>query len=265
MHEGKNGSSRKRRHMRIKVLLVLCVAATYVLLLIPYMIHANLGNSGSVIYSNEIMLESLPEAVQELCRLRGIMTPVILLVKHPLPDRVTMVVTSEKISLDTVVEMTDYIVNWRVDWRDFSSLNPVDQTFERFAIANVRQLGPLESNAEIFFSTQLGRIIHSLSRVDFYAGPILVILCITVFLQGRLALWNLPAIFGCYSLQVWRLNALAYGHHLVVAAESEYFGYFFAVLLPLSIYAWHFERSKGGQYIADKMRALSEALGLSRE
>jgi len=110
--------------------------------------------------------------------------------------------------------MTDYIVDWRVNWRDFDFVNLVDQTFDRFVVASVKQIGPLESSIEILFSTPLGWIIDDLSTANFYGGPILVVLCITVLLQKRLALWNLPAIFGCYSLQIWRLNALAHEHHL---------------------------------------------------
>jgi len=257
-----NKSSGRWKHTGKKVLLISCIVVMYAFLLIPYLYHANLENAGVIIYGNEIALESLPGDVQEVCKLRGIVTPVVLLVQHLNPEWVTMVITSRKFSLGTVIEMSDYVVNWRVDWRDF---NLVDQTFQRFAIADVRQPGPFESSIESLLSTQLGSIVYDLSKIDFYAGPVLVVLCLTVLLQGRLALWSLPAAVACYSFQVWQLNAIAYEHHLTVAVEWEYFGYLFVALLPLALYAWHFERSWGGRSTAKKMKALSQALGLSRE
>ena len=169
-------------------------------------------------------------------------------------------IASEKTLLGTVVEMSDYIVSWRVNWRDFNLAN---QVFHRFAVANVRQLDPLESFIETLLSAQEGQIIYDLSKATFYGGPVLIIFLITLLLQGRLALWNLIAIPGCYSFEVYWLNQLAYRHYFAVLVEWEYFGYAFVVLLPLAIYAWHFERSWGGRPIANKMRALSRILGLS--
>jgi len=244
------------------ILLNSCVVVIFVFLLIPYLIHANLDNVGVVIYCNETTLESLPEDIQEICMLRGFVTPVVLLVKHLRPTYVTMVIALEKFSLGTVVEMSEYVVNWRVDWRDF---NLADQNFERFAIANVGKLDPFESSIETLLLTKTGLIVHELSRINFYAGSILVVLSATLLIQGRLALWNLPAIFGCYSFQVWRLNVIANKHHLYVASEWKYFGYYFIILIPLALYLWYFELSPGGRRTAEKMRALSQALGLLRE
>jgi len=264
-HQRKNEpTSRKRRVLRaLSVAILIClIAIPYIFLLVPYMVHANLDNAGIVMYSEETTLDSLPEGVQKLLRERGFNTPVVILVKHLKPEWITMVITSEKFPHGSFIEMSDYVVNWRVDWRDFSF---VEQTFDRFAIAEVKQLDQFYSCIERMPLNQSGRILHELSRINFYASPILIVFCLTILLQRRFALWNLAAVLGLNSLQVFWLNAIATEHNVYVAPEADYFGYFFLVLIPLALYAWHFERSLGGRSIADKMRALSQALGLSRE
>jgi len=254
-------SKRKRGKQPVKKLLLFSIVVIfYVAFLIPYMFHTSLGDAAVVIYNNETTLDLLPTDIQEILKLRGISTPVILLVKHLYPEWVASVITSESFQVNSVVEMSDYVVNWHVDWRDFSF---IDQKFDRFVIANVKQVDSFSSGVEMLLMDQQSWILYEVSRIDFNAGPILVVFSLVMLFQGRLALWNLPAIFSGYSLQVWRLNSMAYAHNVYVATESKYFGYFFIVLVPLALYAWHFERSKGGQFIADKMRALSDALGLS--
>jgi len=260
--EDKSKSSKRILQVSSKAIVIFCILLIYFLLLIPYTVHLNLGNAGVVIYNEEIALEFLPHGVQELARERGFATPVILLVKHPIQEWTSMVITSKSFSVGTVVEMSDYVVNWRVDWRDF---NFAGQAFQRLIIANVKQLDPFESSIETVFSTPQGWILYDVSRVDFYAGPVLVVFALTMLLQKRLALWNIPALVGFYSFQTWRLNTLAYVHRLPVDVELEYFGYLFVAMLPLVLYIWHFERSSGGHFIAEKMKALSHALGLLRE
>jgi hypothetical protein len=259
-------SRRKGRFRRRKILsvscvgiMVFCIALIYVLLLIPYLVHANLDNAGVVVYSEEIALDSLPEGVQGLCKERGFVTPVVLLAKHLKPEWTTMVITSESFQVGTVVEMSDYVINWRVDWRDF---NFVDQTFDRFAIASVQPVDPFFSSIEKMLLDQRGLILHELSRIDFNVGPVLIVFSLTILLQRRLALWNLPAIFGLYSIQSWRFNEIAYQHNGYVPPEWKFFSYFFIILIPLAFYAWHFERSEGGRVFAEKMKILSRALGL---
>lgn len=254
---------RKKEKLPVKRLLLFSiVVALYVSLLIPYLFHTSLGHAGVVIYSNVTTLDSLPTGIQEILKLRGINTPAILLVKHLYPEWTTMVITTESFPVNSVVEMSDYIVNWHVDWRDFSF---VDQTFDRFVIASVKQVDSFSSSIEMMLLDPQSWILIELSRIDFNVGPILVVFSLVFLFQRRLALWNLPAIFSGYSLQVWRLNAMAYEHNVYVAPEWKYFGYFFIILVPLALYAWHFERSEGGRVFAEKMKILSRALGLPGE
>jgi len=256
-------AKRKKEKLTVKKLFLFSiVVALYISFLIPYLFHASLGDAGVVVYSNETTLNSLPTDIQEILKLRGINTPALLLVKHLYPEWVTLVITSESFPVNSVVKMSDYVVNWHVDWRDF---NFIHQIFDRFAIANVRQIDSFSSSVEMMLLDQQSSILFELSRIDFNVGPILVVFSLALLFQGRLALWNLPGIFSGYSLQVWCLNNMAYAHNVYVVPEWKYFGYFFFVLVPLSFYAWHFERSKGGRFIVDRMRALSQALGLSRE
>jgi len=254
---------RKKEKLSVKRLLLFSIVLTlYVSFLIPYLFHTSLGHAGVVIYSNEATPDSLPTGIQEILRLRGINTFAIMLVKHLYPEWVTMVITSESFPVNSVVEMSDYVVDWCVDWRDF---NFIGQTFDRFAITSVKQVDSFSSSIEMMLFNQQSWILLELSRLDFNVGPIVVVLSLAVLFQRRLALWNLPAIFSSYSLQVWRLNTMAYEHNVYVTPEWKLFGYFFIVLVPLSLYAWHFERSEGGRIFAEKMKILSRALGLPGE
>jgi len=251
-----------KRRLNIKtILLVLGVLLVYFALLIPYVVHANLNNAGIVVYSRDITIESLPKDIQEICRLRGINPTTLLLVKHTNPKWTTIVITSSQFSNNEMVEITYYVVNWRLDWRD---INLVDQRFDRFAIANLKLLSPFESWVESALSNQLGGYLRDLSLADFYVGPVFLVLCITLLTVKRLAVWNIPAIWGCYSFQVLMSNMLARSHNVYVATEWSYFGYLFLGLLPITVYLWHYEKTEAGQSVAGKMKAVSKFLGLLR-
>jgi len=257
--------SPKKKHSRRRyVLLLISIISMYVIIFpIPYLVHNNLDNAGIVTYAEDVPMTSLPKSIQEICKLRGISKPTIQLVKHVEPEWVTLVVSSLRYPIGSAVEMTDFIVEWYVDWRDF---NFAERDFQKLVISNIKELDAIESFVEKMLLVQERTIgVYDLSRVTFYGGPILFVLCLTILVQKRLALWNLPALFSCYSFQIWCLNILAYKHHLTVSIEWEYFGYLFIVLIPLSIYAWHFERSIGGRSAANKMKALSQILGLIGE
>lgn len=260
MNEEKKAKPRKPSRRRIILLIVLVILMYIIIFPIPYIIHTNLDNAGIVIQSTEIPLKSLPRDIQELCNLRGIYKPHRLIVKHVEPERITLVISSKSYQVGTVVEMFDFIANWIVDWRDFNFAN---QPFDKLVISDLKQLGYHESLIErMLFNTQGTIGLFTLSKVTYYGGPVLFILCLTILVQRRLALWNIPALISSYSFQVWVQNLLAFGHKLHVATELTYFGYVFVALFPASIYAWHFERSPGGRYVAKRMKSLSRSLGL---
>ena len=245
----------------MKVIIFPMIVVFYVGFLIPYLYHASSTRGGFVVYSSQKPFDSFPANIQEMIGLGGINVPQVLLVNHIYPEWTAMVISPQNFPVDSIVEVFDIVAIWHVDWHDFNLAD--NQAFETLAIANVRQMGLFESSVEALYSSQLGWVFYNLSTIDFYAGPVLVVFSLTILFQRRIALWNLPAIFGLYSIQFWRLNALALAHNVAVDPEWQTFGYFFVVLLPLAVYAWHYERSPGGQNVADKMRALSRALGLS--
>jgi len=251
----------EKRAFAARIFLAASIMIIYLLLSMPYLIHTNLGNAGTIAYSKQTTIESLPKDVQEICKLRGFNPTAVLLVKHAYPRWTTLVVASSEFSTGALVEMYDYIVDWRVNWRDF---NLIDQAFDRLAVTEVKQLDPPESWIEGTLSNPFGGYLLDLSLVDFYVGPVLTVLCVTLLASRRLALWNTPAIWGFYSFQVWMATMIASIHNIYMAPEWTYFGYSFLGLLPLTIYIWHFEQTEAGKSIADKMRAISKFLGLAK-
>ncbi len=234
-----------------------------IILPIPYIIHVNLGNAGIVTYNKDIDLKMLPPKIQQICRLRGITTPTLLMVRHVAPNWITLVIATEQYPTGVAVEMSEHIIEWYVDWRDFDLAN---QAFQKLAISKVERLKEHEAFIEqLLYATKGPISLHSISKAAFYGGPVLFILCLTLIVQKRLAVWNLTALISAYSFQIWCLNTLASTHHIAVNTEWEYFGYMFFVMIPLSLYAWYFERSEGGHTLARKMWALSRLLGIMRE
>ncbi len=256
IQEGARASSRGApQRLAISILLILL----YVVLLLPFVYHVNLDN-GVVIQSREIGLESLPEHIREICILRGITSPSLLFIDHNSPDWSIMVISPQGFPVGSAVELWDYVVNWRVDWRDFGFTNRLlggNYVFDRFAVASVRELGSIESAVENLLTTPYGRLLYEVSRANFYGGPVLFTLLITFLLERRVALWNLPAIFALYSFGVWRLNVVMMDHGLYVPLETRYFGYVFIACIPAIIYLWRFERKPLGRKIAEKLRTLS--------
>lgn len=261
---GVNIDVKKRAPKRLFLLLIFGVVMIFTIILpIPYIVHTNLGNAGIVIYNKDIDLKMLPPKIQQICRLRGLTTPILLLVRHVEPDWITMVITTEQYPSGVAVEMSEHIIEWYVDWRDFDLAN---QAFQKLAISKVERLKEHEAFIEqMLYATRGPLSLHNLSKATFYGGAVIFILCLTLIVQKRLAVWNLPALISAYSIQFWCLNTLASTHHIAVNTEWEYFGYMFFVMIPLSLYAWYFERSEGGHTTAKKMWALSRILGIMRE
>lgn len=252
---------RKWKTIAKKALAGSFILVIYLILLIPYVTHLNLKNTGAIVYSERVSLESLPQDVQDICTLRNFRVTTLLLVKHSNPDWKTLVITSGEFPMGSFVELSHYIVNWRVDWRDFRL---VDQPFDMLAIADVGQLDPLESEIENIYVNPLGKYLYYVFQLNFYIGSILLVLGLTLLIEGRLALWNLAAALGCYSFQVWLINILAAGHGISVETEWRYFGYLFFGLIPVAISLRRFEHSEAGRSTGRKLEAISKALGLSK-
>lgn len=252
---------RKWKTIAKKSLMGSMIVALYLILLIPYVTHLNLGDTGVVVYSRGVSLESLPQSIQDICTLRNFEVTTLLLVRHSNPDWTRLVVSSSEFSIGSFVELSHYIVNWRVDWRDFRLIN---EPFDSLAIANVKQLDPLEATIENIFFSPLGEYLYYVFQIDFYVGSILLVLGLTLLIEGRLALWNLAAVLGCYSFQVWLTNTIAAVHHISVETEWRYFGYLFFGLIPVAIYLRHFEHSEAGRGTKEKIESASKALGLSK-
>ena len=257
---GRSSTSYPRLRVAFRVAVCILAISLYVFLLLPFVIHVNL-DSGIVLESRPIELESLPVHIREMCALRGISSPSLLMVEHRYPDWSTMVISTKNFLVGDFVELHDYVVNWRVDWRDFGFANRLlerNYVFDRFAITNVRRLSDVESAFEnLLLGPSYGELLYMISEGVFYAGPVMLTLFIAFFLQRRLALWNLPAMFAFYSFEVWRLNTVMIDHGLYVPTEMVFFGYAFVACIPAILYLWRFERKPLGRKIAEKLKTLS--------
>jgi len=230
---------------RGKAGLALVILFCYPLLLMPYIVHTNIKDCGIVKESKVIPLDSLPEDIQDVIAFKP--NCAVLLVEQSVSRIRAAIITDKLQKPGTVIEVTDKIIDWYVDWHEYRFF---DRSFKVLIVGQVQPLGPLESFVETILSLRFGSAIFSLSKMVFFVGPLLLIVYLTLFFKHRFYLWNVPAVISLYSLGIFMGNMVGGAHQMVISDYWRYFGYLFMPLIPLTfLFSKYEESEEGGRQI----------------
>jgi len=245
-----------------KKLLTILIIIIYLILLVPYIIASNAGESGIVIENRMIDVHSLPNDIQDLLIYKNYSYNVIL-IEDPATnveklegksakERKT-IISKENLEKGSFVRIDDMTTDIYV-----TSYNIIDQPFEKLVIGDVKkasfggiietmndglmQLNDYISN-DIFDVSQ----IVTISKVDFYAGGLLVVLVLSFLFHRMFALWNIPAIATLYSFQFFLTIIVGFMNKLKIETSILIFGFIFIPTLLLTYWVKGYEESESGK------------------
>ncbi|MCX9012407.1 MAG: hypothetical protein OIN66_14975 [Candidatus Methanoperedens sp.] len=231
-------------------------------LLVPYIIASNAGESGVVISNQRMDRSSLPSDVQDLLIYKNDSYNVIL-IEDPVTDVsklkgktakerkvVLSKATQDKGSFIRVDDLTTDIY--------VTSYSIIDQPFEKLIIGDPVSAefgGVIETiNSEMeqlnsYISSDIFNLseIVAVSKVDFLAGGLLVVLVLTILFHRMVALWNIPAIATLYSFQSFLAIVVSFLNKLEVEGISLMFGFLFILTLPLTLWMKKYEETEEGR------------------
>ena len=234
----------KQKRWALVIFLFLC----YFVLLAPYAVHTNLNkvDAGIVADLKTVSVQSLPEDIRDVvfgdeCT--------VLLVEDSISDVKTIIITEQSphslsIHKGDVIEITDKIIEWYVDWHAYQFF---DKKFDVLIVGDVEQISAIESGIEKILSSRIGSPIFSLSKAIFLFAPLLLITYISFSFRNRFYLWNIVAILALYSLEVFVSSTVGSVHHIAISGMWKYFGYLFVMLIPFTFLFSRYEESEEGQ------------------
>lgn len=245
-----------------KKLLTILIIVIYLILLVPYIIASNAGESGVVIENRMMDVHSLPNDIQDLLIYKNYSYNVIL-IEDPATD-------VEKLGSKSVKERKAIISKERQEKGSFvriddittdiyvTSYKIIDQPFEKLIIGDVKkakfadaieimnnglqQLNDYLSD-DIFNISQ----IVAISKVDFYVGGLLFVLVLSFLFHRMFALWNIPAIATLYSFQFFLTMVVGFLNKLKIEQSILIFGFIFIPMLPLTFWMKGYEESESGK------------------
>jgi len=247
--------------MKVKLIIFLLFSC-YFLALMPYIVHTNLASAGAGVIKavHVVHLQTLPTDLRDVTAfIVGEMgdseskekdSVFALLLRDSVSNERTavLVVASQSSGFRSgeVVEVTDKIVDWFVDWHAY---NFFGEQFSNLIVGRVEQVSEFESAVEGMLGGPGGAAIFSLSKLTFYIAPFLLFPFVSRF---RFRLWLFPAIVSAYAFEIFLFNSFAYLHALKVSDMSRYFGYSFIFFALLSFILWRFEESELGKRKIEK-------------
>jgi hypothetical protein len=207
-----------------KGILVIVLFLCYFVLLTPYVVHTTLSevDGGIVNDLKTVSVQSLPADIQDVAAFNDECT--VLLVADSVSGVKKVLITQKTphslgVSKGDVVEVTDKIIEWYVDWHAYQFF---DKKFNALIVGDVGQIGAIEASIEKLLSSCTGSAIFSISMVIFALAPLLLILYISYSFRKRFYLWNIPAILALYSFEVFILTMVGGMHHVAMGGIWNY-------------------------------------------
>lgn len=236
---------------RNKKILSILIIYFYLVLLVPYIIASNAGEAGIVIDSQKIDSDYLTDDVRDLLVYKNESFNFILIedqlkkvkdMEGTLSKENMLVISKEPqekgsfIKIDKI-ESDMYVPN--------NIIPAVNFTFDKLIVGDSKKV----KFGEVIEVTNYYGInfILVLSKMDFLAGGILVVLFLSYLRQKAIALWNISAMITCYSFQFFLVNMIASLNKLNVDSIILLFGFLFIPFLPLTFKTMKFEETGEGK------------------
>ena len=227
----------------------------YLIILIPYVIISNAGETGIVIDRQNINSGYLSEDMRDIL-INQSDSYNIIVIEDIYPKEIVqisnewdqvakekkIILSGEDAKIGSFVRIDD-VRNYM--YVPYNVLPPLNQSFEKFITGNPEKAqfgGVIES----IYNNNLV-LIYPISKLTFYMGGLLVMLILTYLLHNKLKLWNIPAIITCYSFQFFLGNMIASMNHLKIETTFLLFGFIFILTIPVTFKLRNFEDTIEGK------------------
>jgi hypothetical protein len=248
--------AQNKKSMSILIIII------YFILLVPYIIISNAGESGIVIENQKVDMNSLPDDIQDLLIYKNDSINIIL-IEDPTTNVIKLngksakerklVLSKKAQEKGSFVMIDDITTNIYV-----TSYNIIDQPFEKLIIGNavkaefasiiektnsyIKQLNNYISSDIFNFS-----VIVAISKIDFLVGGLLVVVVLIFLFDKMVALWNIPAILTLYSFQSFFAVVVSFLNKLEVDTSSLVLGLLFIPAIPITFWLQRYETSENGR------------------
>lgn len=227
----------------------------YLILMVPYTIISNAGETGIVIENQKISVDSLSTDIQDLL-INKKDSYNIVLIEDVYPKQINQITlernqvakerkiilsreTQEKGSFVRIDSMTTYM------YITYNAIPALNKSFEKLIIGDTKK-ARFGKIIEIISRYNLTPILI-LSKIDVLAGGFLVVLLLSFLLHRTIALWNIPAIITCYSFQSFLANIVSGMNQLEVDSTYLLFGLLFVPALLFVFKLKTFEETIDGR------------------
>lgn len=221
----------------------------YIPLLLSFSVGYNLKEAGIVSESKGVSTQSFPIDIQDVLKSQK-ENYVVLMVNNNITSKKWAIVLfrgdGSNYTEGTVIEIKDKLIDWKVNWREYSF---ADQRFDEFVVGEVEELNSLESLILIILhSGLLGFILYVVSGLTFIFGGLIVVWSLNYLLQQSTSLWNLPAVLCCYSFEFLFFSFISVIHPIAGKPHSSEMlylflgsGFIFIFSGIFTIFLWKFE------------------------
>jgi len=245
-----------------KKLLTIFILIIYLILLVPYIITSNAGESGVVIENQRMDVHSIPNDIQDLLIYKNNSYNAIL-IEDPVTNveklegksakERKVIISTESQEKGTFVRIDGITTDIYV-----TSYNIIDQPFDKMIIGDAKKakfadvIGSINNeleNLNKYFSDDIFDIsqIVGISQLDFYIGGLLVVLILSFLFHRMFAIWNIPAIATLYSFQFFLTIIVEFLNKMKIEKSILIFGFMFILMLPLTLWMKRFEESENGK------------------
>ena len=230
---------RKRKPRQSGRWAVLLVAA-YLLLLVPYVIAVNSGESGIVKEVQTVDVASLPSDIQDLLITKTAPYHMILIEDpiYSVKNSNGQVTKERKLIFSTDPALVGDFVrvdNTLTNFHAPPTIVPIaGQSYDTIIIGDVKEAA-FGRVVEVMNNLGLAPLLF-VSQIIYLAGGLLLV-GILAWLPRRLpSLWNIPALVACYSFQFFIAGRIASMNHIETDFAILFFGLLFIPALVIT--AW---------------------------
>ncbi len=239
---------------RNKKLLLFLIVLIYLILLAPYIIASNAGESGIVIKSQNLDLNSLPDDIKDILIYQKEPYNAIL-IEDPVTEVYTpqgqvykerkLIISGEEKEIGSFVKIDNIVADIHV-----TSYNIMELSFNKLIIgdAGKPEFGTIIESINNFNSNTISilPLILIISKIDYLAGGFLAVVTMTFLYYRRIALWNIPAIVALYSFRSFFAVGVSLLNMLEVDVISMVFSFLFVIAIPLTLWIQRYEMSENG-------------------
>jgi hypothetical protein len=229
----------------------------YLLLLSPYLVASNSGESGIVTSIQKVDIASLPTNIQDLIPYKDKQYYAIVVVddthnvkdlKGQISKEKKLVLSSRPAEINEFVRADNIILNIYAP----ANLIPVtDQEFDTLIIGDTNRVeygGIIEISNFLMITP-----ILAVSRIVFFTGAVILILGFSLIYKKGIELWYIPALISIYSFQLFMASRIANANHLETDLIILLFGFMFLPGVYLTFKIMEFEESREGKKMISRI------------